>query len=242
MAAGQPPEILPQIAERKRHGAQAQRQQDHRQQDRGKKRASPQHRRSVSGHHAARGVENAVPRAVDSCLGRAPPIAAKDRIAANRSGCSARASCSMASTRRGDGRSMASLSTMTRPLRTRFEIAPAGPLAQFPIRAGSACGLVAGKNQILGLQPHHLFEAHVRPILRRLNHRARAGPAQRVGEERVASDGDERVLPHHEEHAFRLRLPPAARARSLSRRRRSATTAWPASPAPDQVGPAARSR
>ena len=40
----------------------------------------------------------------------------------------------------------------------------------------------------------------LRPVAIRKHHRLRACPAQRVGDERILPDRDQRILPHHEQH------------------------------------------
>ena len=116
---GDAPEIHDQVGHGNRHRAQLQREHHARQQHGGEPAAGPQHIAAPSAGACA------------GLLGRVwPDSSAGTPRAANVSGCSARASCSMASTMRGAGRMMASLMIDDVPVPQRVQIAPAGTRAQ----------------------------------------------------------------------------------------------------------------
>ena len=77
------------------------------------------------------------------------------------------------------------------------EIPPDGPPLQFLRLFLAARSIGACEDEIFRLLAHHFFQAHLRPILRRLNHRFRACEAQGVSQERVRANRDKGILPYH---------------------------------------------
>ena len=136
--------ILPQIAQRKGHRPEPQRQQRPR-----TKQHAPAKQRATSTRHAERRRQAVAHRL------RKPSLAlgALRGAAPNRSGCRARASCSMASTSRGDGMADRFAQHDDAAVAHRFQVAPAGPAAQLGDLRGALCSrIVARKDQILRLQ------------------------------------------------------------------------------------------
>ena len=77
---------------------------------------------------------------------------------------------------------------------------PARAIRQrFKIVTGA--GMRSGEDEIIRLKTRNLFEADLRPILVRIDDGDRSGPANRVGDESVFSNGHERLRPDNEKHA-----------------------------------------
>ena len=85
----------------------------------------------------------------------------------------------------------------------RTQVSPARPRAQRIDVMLRVPGMRARKHNNLRLEPYDFFEADARPFGRRVHHGLRSGASQRVGDERVAADRDQRIGPDHEEHAAR---------------------------------------
>src|ERR1043166_6748729 len=84
-----------------------------------------------------------------------------------------------------------------------LEQTPARALGQRVHVPRHLLGMTIGKDQELRLQADHLFEADVRPVLRRLNHGSCTGMSECIGDEGVFADGDKRIGPYDEERASR---------------------------------------
>ena len=110
----------------------------------------------------------------------------------------------MASTRRGAGTADCFAENDDSVLAQRFETLPSRPAAKFRDLVLDLAGIVARKNQILGLEVQHFFQVNVRPILRRRDHGAGTRQAESIGKERVASDRNQRVHPGDEKYGSRL--------------------------------------
>ena len=114
----------------------------------------------------------------------------------------------------------------------RIEIAPHGPRAQAGQLGCRRIAVASGEDDVLRLQPHHLFETQLRPILIGVHNRFGAGPAQRIRDERLLPNRDQRVLRDHEEHVRHRPVRRAARAAHRAAPASRATTASPCGPAP----------
>src|SRR5579863_5951321 len=75
------------------------------------------------------------------------------------------------------------------------KILPDGPAAEVLCGDRAFARVAGGENEIVRLKTDDYFEAQLRPILVRHDHRFGARPMQRIGDERVLPDGDERIEP-----------------------------------------------
>src|SRR2546426_884951 len=88
-----------------------------------------------------------------------------------------------------------------------LEIAPAGTLRQRGEIAGLRLRVCRGEDERFRLQVYYLFQTDLRPILRSINYGNGPRAAQRVGNERVPPDRNERIGPHDKQHPAPRKLP-----------------------------------
>ena len=85
----------------------------------------------------------------------------------------------------------------------RIEDAPSGTSGESVEIARGSFGVRGSEDQIIRLKAHDLFEAHLRPILRRFDDGGCACFAENVGDKGMLAGGNERFGPNDEENTPR---------------------------------------